>query len=1090
MIGESNLIYMQSKKSGKIKTVLNMEHLIANSGLQFICTELELNPSVSPELGNGKALNYHFMIKNERDELTDMEETKFDILCQCGNVLVPLKELLDPFMRHELEQLPTGRVNINEAGLPIVRKDANLTVCQTFPMSGSSAVFRVSTLNSFEVNVSSTTSDKVSAYELILGKWLPVPMFEKEVDGYSKRCPTGWCRVKLERLDKRKNGTEVLRAIWAFDTDLGDALEDIRPVFELNGPTAKSYALCNVMESLNDFLFVEDLLSEGLSLSSAAEYIIELIDPSGNASMLQKLKILSYYLYFVNFLRLSGAPEIELHHRPANVIDVDMVLDIGNSRTCGVLFEDGSFRKGKMLHIRDLSRPWITYDNSFDMRIAFRKADFGSEIRSSDHTLFAWSSILRVGEEARNLMYSSRENDGIEELTTNYSSPKRYLWDDKPFAGKWDFVISENDPTSVKAAGSVYANNLSVWFDRNGVYNGERHPGSDGNKYSRGSLMTFAFLEIFQQAYMYMNSIDYRNHTGKIDCRRRLRNIIITAPTAMPNSEQIALRKCAKDANEVLKRIRTYWTGAKITPDPEAINLNGAEESVNRGWQYDEATASHFVYLFAEINEKYNGEIEKFIDAKGHIRPEDDVDGNGQKSLTLASIDIGAGTTDLMICSYSLKSATSAQLSPKPLFWDSFYIAGDDIMKKVIQELVIDGDDVSTNDNVGSISSILNRKLRGMTNEQIAQMPIMNKSRAFRLLFDNVQSAIDVDDRNRHLSKLAGNIVANYFGVDASSMNYKDKICRLDFNTQISVPIAQLFLEQLRLQHPARLFSYDEIFKTNKPTAYLLRHFEEHFGFPLEDIEWRYEPDKIAVLVSKTLEPLMKQLSIILNAYGVDTLILAGRPASLEALTDLFIKFYPVSPDRLVRLNEYHVGRWYPLATDQGYFVDQKSVVAVGAMVGYMASTVGFPGLSLNMTTLAEGMHSTANYIGVYNPDNFKVNQAVLTPTAGRAQIIIDTFPAFLGCKQLNVQEYHARPLYAIYNETGKSPLKLTLVRDYRENREKIEIEEAYDRNGDAVNTQEIELNPQSLAETLSGSPSQEQTMFWMDNGAFKFLDA
>ena len=52
------------------------------------------------------------------------------------------------------------------------------------------------------------------------------------------------------------------------------------------------------------------------------------------------------------------------------------------------------------------------------------------------------------------------------------------------------------------------------------------------------------------------------------------------------------------------------------------------------------------------------------------------------------------------------------------------------------------------------------------------------------------------------------------------------------------------------------------------------------------------------------------------------------------------------------------------------------------------------------------------------------------------------------------------------------------------------EIEEAYDRNGDEVNTLEIELTPQSLAESLSGSSSREQTMFWMDNGAFKFLDA
>ena len=135
-----------------------MEHLIANSGLQFICTEVELNPSVSPELGNGKPLGYHFMIKNEKDELTEVEETKFDVLCQSGTSLVPLKELLDPFTIHELEQLPTGRVSVSDSGLPIVKKDANLSVCQVFPLSGSPDVFRVSSLNSFEVNVSSNSS--------------------------------------------------------------------------------------------------------------------------------------------------------------------------------------------------------------------------------------------------------------------------------------------------------------------------------------------------------------------------------------------------------------------------------------------------------------------------------------------------------------------------------------------------------------------------------------------------------------------------------------------------------------------------------------------------------------------------------------------------------------------------------------------------------------------------------------------------------------------------------------------------------------------------------------------------------------------
>ena len=292
-----------------------------------------------------------------------------------------------------------------------------------------------------------------------------------------------------------------------------------------------------------------------------------------------------------------------------------MVLDIGNSRTCGVLFENGSFELGKMLEIRDLSKPWITYDTSFDMRVALRNADFGSEIRFEDESLFKWNSILRVGEEAKHLMYSARANDGLQELTTNYSSPKRYLWDKQEFAGRWDFRITEDDPINVRSNASVYIKDLTVWFDRSGHFDGQKHPGGDGNKYSRSSLMTFAFVEIFQQAYMYINSVDYREHRGDKDCRRRLRNIIITAPTAMPNAEQVTLRQSAKDALSVLGKIYDYFDDIQVIPDPDGISSEyDSDPELNgpRQWCYDEATASQFVYLYAELNEKYNGEIDKF----------------------------------------------------------------------------------------------------------------------------------------------------------------------------------------------------------------------------------------------------------------------------------------------------------------------------------------------------------------------------------------------------------------------------------------------------------------------------------------------
>jgi hypothetical protein len=58
-------------------------------------------------------------------------------------------------------------------------------------------------------------------------------------------------------------------------------------------------------------------------------------------------------------------------------VDVDLVLDIGNSRTCGMLMEtSGDDRMVDMndsyrLTLRDLSRPEQVYDEPFPSRVEF-----------------------------------------------------------------------------------------------------------------------------------------------------------------------------------------------------------------------------------------------------------------------------------------------------------------------------------------------------------------------------------------------------------------------------------------------------------------------------------------------------------------------------------------------------------------------------------------------------------------------------------------------------------------------------------------------------------------------------------------------
>ena len=486
------------------------------------------------------------------------------------------------------------------------------------------------------------------------------------------------------------------------------------------------------------------------------------------------------------------------------------------------------------------------------------------------------------------------------------------------------------------------------------------------------------------------------------------------------------------------------------------------------------------VYLYADIAERYDGEIDKVIEMKGHVRPEHLKDGYDRKSLTIGSIDIGAGTTDIMICSYQYFGKGQSRLVTSPLFWDSFYLAGDDILKAIIQNQIIEGT-MHNDANLGCIYSALEHRMLSLSDEEMKNLPIVQNNLDNPVYYkdkvDGILRAVSLEERNRLIKEMSSDMLHDYFGVDSSMMGHKSRKCRNDFNTQISVFIAQMFLRLLADKYPAKLYRYDEIFKKEKPSPYLLEHFANHFGFRFEELNWRFEPLEVAEQVRTALEPLMKQLSVVLKAYDCDIVVLSGRPCSLDSITELFIKYYPISPDRLVRLGKYRVGNWYPLADGRGYFVDQKSVVAVGAMVGYMANNVGFEGMELDFKKVVKNMKSTAKYIGPYKSRSQKVEEIYLSPDKNTYSIKGERFPVFLGCKQFNVPNYSARPLYALYNCSSSKGLTVMLQRNYVQNREELEVVDVIDSEGNTLSPSDVELVQQSLV---------DDGKYWLDKGEFE----
>lgn len=195
---------------------------------------------------------------------------------------------------------------------------------------------------------------------------------------------------------------------------------------------------------------------------------------------------------------------------------------------------------------------------------------------------------------------------------------------------------------------------------------------------------------------MQINSYTQRNYWGNESKPRKIGRIIVTCPTAMSSKKNnLHFCKNAEDAGIMLDLFfeNTFTkaldeteirNGTQVIPSYKKLSTREARME----WIYDEATAAQFVFLYAEIKERYQKNVREYFDFYGKVRS--DLEEYNKKSLTIGSVDIGAGTTDVMIASYKYKDETGqCTLCPVPLFWESFYFAGDDLMKRLIQLLVM-----------------------------------------------------------------------------------------------------------------------------------------------------------------------------------------------------------------------------------------------------------------------------------------------------------------------------------------------------------------------------------------------------------------
>lgn len=957
--------------------------------------------------------------------------------------------------------------------------------------------------------------NKIAALEPFLGKWVPVPYLRRlpgrgaNSEMMFDKGPTNWARAMVVR-DYEKNGDEGLwyKVIFSFDTAL--AMDDADNVtVNAADDSSQLYVAPRKLDVENpcEFRMVSSMAKNGWFLSNpisidgsdaqqdyqiwVAEWLDELFEEyltkRSKGRQPQRKYHLEHAARWIALLQLLDQlvqPGV-VHFvdtisdaRSVRPVNVDLILDVGNSRTCGMLIENYpnedsvELNNSMKLQMRDIQRPWQTYDEPFESHVTLSQAWFGKENlsrMSGRSDAFFWPTMVRVGPEASRIKSTQ---SGLESII-GMSAPKRYLWDVAPVNQPWRFPQSDySDEGELPPVGKVARRYLNAHGDVLSQVRKERdlftalYPKSKPAEYqrpsqqltySRSSFYSFMLSEIFFQAMVMINDPAVRADRRQSEAPRSLRRIILTLPTALPVREQQIMKMRAEAAISFLWDIMKW----NENPPPGLVR-----PTIHVAW--DESSCVQLVWLYGEISCRFGGRICEFFTMMGKQRqrflPDElpSPETPEEPSLRVASLDIGGGTTDLMITTYFQDDDRA--IVPVQTFREGVRIAGDDITKAVIEHCII---------------------------------PVLEAA----LTQHGVRDAVVM--------------LRDLFHGDRANMAEHEKHARRQFVQQILVPAALGIMERYEnsgedryeVIHSATMAELikDSLSVYPSVQQYLVSGLGQSGDEPFDimsmavPLNFHLVSDAIQEVMDVVFEPVAEALA----HFDCDYVLLSGRPSKLSAIQEGLLNRLVIGPDRLLPMGDYRAGNWYPFRSrDNTRIGDPKSCAVVGGMLCSLAEH------SITNFTLYTHMlqgRSTTRYIGELEKDMKLKNDNVLftfdeldDANADNEKVLKLYTESLVGYRQLPFERWVTSPLYHIKLEDNgpAKPISVTLAREmmleldedemdhpdvkaaklmnYEATKEDLRIVDAMDANGGDV---------QRVVSISFRTFPLSQSEYWLDSG-------
>lgn len=540
--------------------------------------------------------------------------------------------------------------------------------------------------------------------------------------------------------------------------------------------------------------------------------------------------------------------------------------------------------------------------------------------------LFDDLSLVRMGREVDDVCQIMHAKG---DFRTGLSSPKRYLWaaDDSWLEGAFWYMADPYDRCRTDTFSAKLQGPMLKFLhedDRDFLLEHDDPPDTMyapqipiKPRHAPRTLMVAALYELLCQAFTYINSLGYRSRTSDSARTREIRSLTMTFPSGMYQEEKERFQRQAEKAIDIFHRTLGKHQRAK----PSLT------------FSIDEASAVHLTYIWSELRmlgqdprlwfaalsrkhgpgkkkaaavegEEGDAEVQGAVAAgrrrnRGRIvKPSsmgggglfEDADANlGRQELRIACIDIGGGTTDLMIARYRYEPGIDDSIEGQELHRDGVSIAGDQLVKRLLEKII-----------VPAFSEAIGLELEDV---QLLFGPEVPKNRGF--------GSQRIDWINRLFMPLAERYLQLAVdGVQDEAITHHDG--------EIVDPLVLESLEQV-------------CNKLRGPGYYNVR----------QEMRLFYNAAAMREVGQEVFDDLIFDFCGRIVNHQADVILLAGQPTKLGFIQDMIRTYVPLPASRIIPMFNHYAGNWYPYQDNKGHapgiIVDPKSAVVVGAAIEFLA---------------------------------------------------------------------------------------------------------------------------------------------------------